>query len=43
MAFRITLVACTKEKAAHPCAARDLYVSDWFKKARAYAEALGQP
>lgn len=35
------LVSCVAEKAAEPCEARDLYRSDWFKKARAYVEALG--
>jgi hypothetical protein len=35
------LVSCVAEKAAEPCEARDLYRSDWFRKARAYVEALG--
>lgn len=34
----IALVACTKHKAPGACAAREMYVSDWFAKARAYAE-----
>ena len=36
------LISCVAEKAAEPCAARDLYRSDWFRKARAYAEAAGR-
>jgi hypothetical protein len=36
---RVFLLACVKEKAAGPVPAGDLYVSDLFKKARAYAEA----
>lgn len=39
----IALVSCVKSKQAHPCAARDLYVSTWFHKARAYVEGLGIP
>jgi len=35
----VYLVSCVAEKAAGECAAKDLYVSDWFKKARAYVEA----
>lgn len=35
------LVGCVKTKAASPMAARDLYVSDWFTKARGYVEAVG--
>lgn len=35
----VYLVSCTKIKAATPCAAKDLYRSDWFLKARAYVEA----
>ena len=34
----INLVACVKEKLDHAAPARDLYVSPWFKKARAYCE-----
>lgn len=32
------LVACVGEKLPLASAAKDLYVSDWFKKARAYVE-----
>lgn len=34
------LVSCVGQKAPEPCAARDLYRSDWFRKARAYVEGL---
>lgn len=37
------LVSCVSQKATEPCAARDLYQSDWFRKARAYVEALRAP
>jgi len=33
------LVSCVSQKRERECAARDLYVSDWFCKARQYAEA----
>ncbi len=33
------LVSCVSEKQGHECLARDLYVSDWFSKARRYVEA----
>ncbi len=39
----ILLLACVKDKAADACAARDLYRSTWFRKARAYAEGRGLP
>lgn len=35
----VYLVACTKTKARSPCAAKDLYTSPWFRKARRYVEA----
>lgn len=34
-----TLVACVATKAPTTCEARELYVSPWFRKARAYAES----
>lgn len=37
----IVLVACSAQKLGHAAAAKDLYVGDLFKKARAYAEQLG--
>jgi hypothetical protein len=37
----IYLVACVAEKGATAAPARDLYVSAWFKKARAYVERRG--
>lgn len=35
------LVACVSQKADAPAPARELYQSDWFRKARAYVEATG--
>lgn len=32
------LVSCVKQKQSLPCEARDLYVSQWFSKARRYVE-----
>jgi hypothetical protein len=37
----IVLVACSGQKLDHAAPAKDLYVSDLFKKARAYAEKFG--
>jgi hypothetical protein len=37
----VYLVACVKTKATHPCPAKDLYRSPWFRKARRYVEATG--
>ena len=34
----VALVACVGEKLDHAAPARDLYVSQWFRKARRYAE-----
>lgn len=39
----VILVSCSKSKAARPSAARDLYTSSTFRKARAYAERVGRP
>lgn len=39
----IYLVSCVSQKREQACAARDLYVSDLFCKARRYAEASGCP
>ena len=39
----IYLVSCVSQKRERACAARDLYISDWFVKARRYAEASGHP
>lgn len=36
---RLYLVSCVSQKQRKPMAARDLYCSDWFRKARAYVEA----
>jgi hypothetical protein len=37
MAKKIALVACVSKKNSIPMPARDLYISDWFRKASAYA------
>lgn len=39
----VIFVACVKTKREDTAAAKDLYVSDWFKKARRYVEARGLP
>jgi len=39
----IYLVSCVAKKLARPSAARDLYISDWFLKARRFVEATGRP
>lgn len=37
----VYLVSCVSQKREQACAARDLYVSDLFRKARRFAEASG--
>jgi hypothetical protein len=37
----ISLVSCVSRKRDHPIEAKDLYISDWFVKARAYVERAG--
>lgn len=37
----VHLVSCVGQKRGEPSAAKDLYIFDWFKKARTYAEAAG--
>ena len=37
------LVSCVGQKLAIPAKAKDLYTSDWFKKARHYVERSGSP
>jgi len=39
----IVLISCVSAKRPKPCAARDLYRSDWFLKARAYVESKKVP
>ena len=39
----IYLVSCVSQKQDQASPARDLYVSDWFHKARRYAEESGCP
>ena len=40
MSRTIVLVACVSKKNNEPMPARDLYISDWFRKASAYAEQI---
>jgi len=37
------LVSCVGAKSAVPSKAKDLYISDWFRKARCYVERSGSP
>lgn len=37
----IFLVSCVATKSSHPCEARDMYTSTWFKKARRHVEEAG--
>jgi hypothetical protein len=39
--MKLVLISCCGPKMATPAAAQDIYVSDLFKKSRAYAEAQG--
>ncbi len=39
----VYLVSCVGKKCSTPCAAKDLYISDWFVKARHYVEGTGSP
>ncbi len=39
----VYLVACVAAKLDHTAEARDLYISPWFRKARAYVERTGSP
>ena len=39
----VYLVSCVSQKRDHACEARDLYVSDLFRKARRFAEGSGCP
>jgi hypothetical protein len=39
----LALVSCVSQKRSTPSPARELYVSDWFMKARAYVEARQLP
>ncbi|MEX2119395.1 MAG: DUF6884 domain-containing protein [Pirellulales bacterium] len=39
----VYLVSCVGQKLGESSLAKDLYVSDWFKKARSYVEATGYP
>jgi hypothetical protein len=40
-ATTIYLVSCVSQKRKQACPARELYVSDWFLKARHYTETSG--
>lgn len=37
----ILLISCVSRKQNLACLAKDIYISDWFRKARQYAEASG--
>lgn len=39
----IYIVQCVGQKLKRPALARDLYCSDWFRKARAFVESQGAP
>ena len=39
----VYLVSCVKKKRETAAAAKDLYTSSWFRKARAHVEATGMP
>jgi cytoplasmic iron level regulating protein YaaA (DUF328/UPF0246 family) len=39
----VYLVSCVSKKRTTPIPARDLYISDWFLKARDYVESTGSP
>lgn len=41
MTRTICLVSCVSKKEGYATEAKDLYISPWFKKARAYAEQVG--
>lgn len=43
MTSTVFLVSCVGQKRTSPSAARDLYTSAWFLKARRYVEASGAP
>lgn len=40
---RVYLVSCVSQKTPYPVPAKDLYVSNLFRKARAYVEKSGSP
>ena len=42
-AVGLYLVACVKKKRSTAAPAKDLYTSNWFRKARAYVEGTGFP
>ena len=39
----VYLISCVSKKRTQACAAKDLYKSEWFKRARGYVEATGAP
>ncbi|MCY4578106.1 MAG: hypothetical protein OXD31_03570 [Chloroflexi bacterium] len=43
MTVTIYLVSCVSQKQPNPAAAKDLYISPWFKKARRFVDATGLP
>jgi hypothetical protein len=40
-AAAVYLISCVSKKREQACPARELYISDWFLKARRYAKASG--
>lgn len=40
---RIVCIACVSQKQTQAAPAKDLYISDWFKKALAYTEQILKP
>ena len=38
----IVFISCVKNKNKYPCVARDMYISDLFKKSLSYAEQLAE-
>lgn len=43
MSSSFYVVQCVGQKLKKPAPARELYCSDWFRKARAYVESTGAP
>jgi hypothetical protein len=39
----VYLISCVSKKRSTPAHARELYISDWFMKAREYVESTGSP
>jgi hypothetical protein len=39
----VALVSCVGRKVAHTASARDLYISEWFRRSRRYVEGINCP